>query len=178
MGLFAPGHGGSSWIRNQTVSPALAGGFFTIEPRGKPPTPFLTSPPEGAFVIIDEPTVLHHYHSKFTVYIRVHSWGHIFYRFWHVSTTVVSYRIVSLSWKFSVLCLFIPFFLLNPGNHWSFFLSLCVSVLVACHPVDCNLEFSRREYWSWLPFSSPGNLPNPWSEPPSRALQADSLLSL
>ena len=27
----------------------------------------------------------------------------------------------------------------------------------------------------WVPFSSPGDLPNPWIEPRSPALQADSL---
>ena len=32
------------------------------------------------------------------------------------------------------------------------------------------------EYWSGLPFPSPGDLPNPGIEPQSPALQADSLL--
>ena len=35
--------------------------------------------------------------------------------------------------------------------------------------------FSRQEYWSGLPFPSPGNLPNPGIKPGSPALQADSL---
>ena len=39
------------------------------------------------------------------------------------------------------------------------------------------MEFSRQEYWSALPFSSPGDLPNPGIEPGSLALQADSLPS-
>ena len=39
------------------------------------------------------------------------------------------------------------------------------------------MEFSRQEYWSGLPFSSPGDLPDPGIEPRSPALQADSLLS-
>ena len=39
------------------------------------------------------------------------------------------------------------------------------------------MEFSRQEYWSWLPFPSPGDLPNPGNEPGSPALQADSLPS-
>ena len=37
------------------------------------------------------------------------------------------------------------------------------------------MGFSRQEYWSGLPFPSPGDLPNPGTEPPSPALQADSL---
>jgi len=39
------------------------------------------------------------------------------------------------------------------------------------------MEFSRREYWSGLPFPSSGNPPDPKTEPSSSALQADSLLS-
>ena len=35
-------------------------------------------------------------------------------------------------------------------------------------------EFSRQEYWSGLPFPSPGKLPNPGIEPGSPALQAYS----
>ena len=38
------------------------------------------------------------------------------------------------------------------------------------------MEFSRQEYWSGLPFSSPGDLPNPGIEPGPPALQADSSL--
>ena len=39
------------------------------------------------------------------------------------------------------------------------------------------MGFSRQEYWSGLPFSSPGDLPNPGIEPTSPALQADALTS-
>ena len=38
-----------------------------------------------------------------------------------------------------------------------------------------SMEFSRPEYWNGLPSPSPGDLPNPWMEPRSPALQADSL---
>ena len=37
------------------------------------------------------------------------------------------------------------------------------------------LGFSRQEYWSGLPFPSPGDLPNSGTELRSPALQADSL---
>ena len=40
-----------------------------------------------------------------------------------------------------------------------------------------TMEFSRPEYWSGLPFPSPGELPNPGFKPRSPALHADSLLS-
>ena len=45
---------------------------------------------------------------------------------------------------------------------------------VTCQ-VPLSLEFSRQEYWSELPFPSPGDLPNPGVKPRSPALQADSL---
>ena len=39
------------------------------------------------------------------------------------------------------------------------------------------MEFSRQEYWSRLPFPSPGNLPDPGIESISPALRVDALLS-
>ena len=39
------------------------------------------------------------------------------------------------------------------------------------------MGFSRQEYWSGLPFPSPGVLPNPGTEPLSSTLQVDSLPS-
>ena len=43
------------------------------------------------------------------------------------------------------------------------------------HHAPLSMEFSRREPWSELPFSSPGDLPNPGIKFVSPALQADSL---
>ena len=40
-----------------------------------------------------------------------------------------------------------------------------------------SMGFSRQEYWSGLPFPSPGNLPDSGIEPGSPALQADALPS-
>ena len=40
-----------------------------------------------------------------------------------------------------------------------------------------SMEFSRQEYWSGLPFPSPGDFPNPGIEPGSPALWADALPS-
>ena len=39
------------------------------------------------------------------------------------------------------------------------------------------MEFSSQEYWSGLPFPSPGDLPDPGIEPGSPTLQADALTS-
>ena len=47
---------------------------------------------------------------------------------------------------------------------------------VACQ-TPLSMEFSKQEYWSGLPFPSPGDLPNLGIEPGSPALQADTLLS-
>ena len=38
-----------------------------------------------------------------------------------------------------------------------------------------SMVFSRQEYWSGLPFPSPGDLPHPGIEPRSPTLQADAL---
>ena len=43
------------------------------------------------------------------------------------------------------------------------------------HQAPLSMGFSRQEYWSGLPFPSPGDLPNPGIEPGSPALQADDL---
>ena len=47
---------------------------------------------------------------------------------------------------------------------------------VACQ-APLSVVFSRQEYWSGLPFPSPGNIPDPGIEPRSPELQADSLLT-
>ena len=45
------------------------------------------------------------------------------------------------------------------------------------HQAPPSIRFSRQEYWSGLPFPSPGDLPYPGIEPRSPALQADALTS-
>ena len=45
------------------------------------------------------------------------------------------------------------------------------------HQAPPSMEFSRQEYWSALPFPSPGDLPDPGIEPGSPALQAGALPS-
>ena len=72
----------------------------------------------------------------------------------------------------------------------SSFLDICVCVCVCvcvsrvplfmtpwivAHQAPLSMEFSRQEYWSRLPFPSPGDLPNPGIEPWSPASQAGSL---
>ena len=45
------------------------------------------------------------------------------------------------------------------------------------HQAPLSMGFSRQEYWSGLPFSSPGDLPDPGIEPRSPTLEADALTS-
>ena len=45
------------------------------------------------------------------------------------------------------------------------------------HLAPLSMGFSRQEYWSGLPFLSPGDLPNLGIGPRSPSLQADSLPS-
>ena len=53
----------------------------------------------------------------------------------------------------------------------------------SCDHMDCSplaplsMGFPRQEYWSGLPFPSPGDFPDPGIEPGSPALQADALPS-
>ena len=54
--------------------------------------------------------------------------------------------------------------------------SLATPWTVACQ-APLSMEFSRKQYFSGLPFPSPGDLPDPGIEPGSPALQADSLPS-
>ena len=54
---------------------------------------------------------------------------------------------------------------------------LFATLWTVAHQAPLSMEISRQEYWSGLPFPSPGDLPNPEIESGSPALQADSLLS-
>ena len=45
------------------------------------------------------------------------------------------------------------------------------------HQASPSMGLSRQEYWSGLPFPSPGDLPNPGIEPGSISLEADALTS-
>ena len=55
----------------------------------------------------------------------------------------------------------------------------CIQLFLTPWTVACqsllSMGFSKQEYWSKLPFPSPGDLPQPGIEPRPPALQADSL---
>ena len=56
-------------------------------------------------------------------------------------------------------------------------MSNSVTPWTVAHQAPPSMEFSGQEYWSGLPFPSPGDLPNPGIEPGSPALQAEALQS-
>ena len=49
-----------------------------------------------------------------------------------------------------------------------------VTPWTVAHQAPLSREFPRQEYWSGLPFPSPGGLPHPGIAPKLAALQADS----
>ena len=54
---------------------------------------------------------------------------------------------------------------------------LLVTLWTVAYQASLSVGFSRQEYWSGLPFPSPGDLPDPGIEPGSPTLQADALTS-
>ena len=71
---------------------------------------------------------------------------------------------------------------------FSFMLLVHYMLVAQSCPILCNprtialqaslsMNLSRQEYWSGLPFPTPGDLPNPGIEPGSSTLQTDSLTS-
>ena len=54
---------------------------------------------------------------------------------------------------------------------------LFVTPWTVAHQAPPSMGFSRQEYWSGLPLPSPGDLPDPGTEPGSPTLQADALTS-
>ena len=70
-------------------------------------------------------------------------------------------------------------------NHWLILkmkslsrVRLFATPWAVAYQVPPSMGFSRQEYWSGLPFPSPGDLPNPGIEPRSPTLQADALTSV
>ena len=65
--------------------------------------------------------------------------------------------------------------------NWELKLLSCVQLFAipwtVAYQAPPSIEFSRQEYWSGLPFPSPGDPPDLGIEPGSPALQADALPS-
>ena len=54
---------------------------------------------------------------------------------------------------------------------------LFATLWTVVYKAPLSMEFSRQEYWSGLPFPSPGDLPDSGIEHRSAALRADALPS-
>ena len=54
---------------------------------------------------------------------------------------------------------------------------LFVTPWTVAYQAPPSMGFSRQEYWSGVPFPSPGDLPDPGIEPRSPTLQANALTS-
>ena len=70
-------------------------------------------------------------------------------------------------------------FILESESESLHLVQLFVTPWIVAHQAPLSMGFSRQEYWSGLPFSSPADLPNPGIEPTSLVplhWQADSLL--
>ena len=55
--------------------------------------------------------------------------------------------------------------------------TLCDPMDSSLHQAPLSIGFSQQEYWSGVPFPSPGNLPDPGIKPRSPALLTDTLPS-
>ena len=86
-------------------------------------------------------------------------------------------------WNFTVHVL------LKPGleNFEHYFTSMCevkslggvrlfATPWTVAYQAPPSMGLSRQDYWSGLPFPSPGDLPNPGIEPGSSTLQADTTI--
>ena len=60
----------------------------------------------------------------------------------------------------------------SPSRVWLFATPWTIT-----YQAPLSMGFSRQDYWSGLPFRSPGDLPDPVIEPGSPTLQADTLPS-
>ena len=83
------------------------------------------------------------------------------------------------------LCPSVSLSLLKEHSHWTVKVKvkslsrvrLFVTPWTVAYQAPPSMGFSRQEYWSGLPFPSPGDLPDPGIEPGSPAFQADALTS-
>ena len=60
---------------------------------------------------------------------------------------------------------------------WLSCVRLFATLWAVARQASLSMGFSRQEYWSGLPFPSPGDLPDSGIEPWSPTLEADALTS-
>ena len=65
--------------------------------------------------------------------------------------------------------------IINSKSEWALsHVRLFVTLWTVANEAPLSMGLPRQEYWSGLPFPSPGDLPNPGLKPESPALQANS----
>ena len=112
---------------------------------------------------------------------------YFFYLFYKQQCVYVNPNLLIQHFRPCLLHVSLPFCLESGHPCWA--ANVCVCVFVSHSVVSDSLwphvalqaslsmEFSRQEYWSWLPFLSAEDVPNPGIEPGSPTLRADSLPS-
>ena len=111
-----------------------------------------------------------HFNTEYSFNIQ---YIHFNIQYWSVNVSIWK----SLLWTGYNICLAPS---LTTEYEWLKSLSrvrLFVTPWTVAHQAPLSMEFSRQEYWSELPFPSPGDLPDPGIKPMSPALQADALPS-
>ena len=76
---------------------------------------------------------------------------------------------LSFNWESLSTALPVPLYVFLKKWKWSRS-AVSSSLWPHGHQAPPSMGFSRQEYWSGLPFPSPGNLPNPGIEPSSPTL--------
>ena len=182
-----PSSRGSSLPRDRTCvscSSCIAGRFFTAEPLGKPSNaPFSsvqslshvrifatswTAAPQASLSITNSQSLL-----KLMSIESVIPSNHLILchpvllppSIFPSIRIFSSESVLSIKWTMKVK-------VKSFGRVWLFATPWTVS-----YQAPPSVEFSRQEYWSGLPFPSPGDLPDPGIEPGSPTLQADALPS-
>ena len=66
-------------------------------------------------------------------------------------------------WHKTYVCVCVHMCMLSCFSH----VQLFATPWTVAHQAPLSMVFPRQEYWSGLPFPSPGDLPNPWIKPAS-----------
>ena len=190
--VAVPHSRGSSWPRDGTYLSCISciSASLPLALSGKP-----METVNGRFSWVRDGNNIHHFHPHFTDHISVSARIQSGWQINVPSKNKKNVHMVSIDSAF-LICNSDHYISILSGfplrrqvpprpciklNVWKWKLNVWKwkSSLSLCDPMDCSPpgcfvhEFSRQEYWSGLPFPSPGNLPDPGIEP--RSLQADSL---